>query len=460
MNESPLDDLPNPFAAVLQGDESQGRRGSRSRVQSASKHSSKSAASRGQRSKRSSFKLNLIRLAWIAVALGLLLTIVNRGPQFLANHLMRDFATLEAPKQRERMTQVASLGQAAIKPLVGQLASTSNENSDLAHSLLSEIQNSWITINPSDSRRRHQSLIEAIESIATHLNERQTALASRLVSQSLEVNRKETDRDGIYLVERCNEVLERLSIPHRVGPSVLDAEVMDPASPTRIAIRPKVLSQNQAIEELSLLDLAPIEEPSIVSSGSSTIILKSGSLNLTPLDQGEAVTLRDIGEELIVPVTETAHQVPMATEKPLIAPVAIQQVSSPPLTASPVESLVDESIYPLLHHAQSSLREAAEIELRSRGYQERELHLAAMAGSPQVEDRISLVDNLADLDETDPRPWLRRMLHDGHRDVRLRAISVIATMNDPDAMTVLRVRLAQEDDMTVAARLRRVLDLR
>jgi HEAT repeats len=460
MNESPLDDLPNPFASVLQSANPQSGSSRNSSTHNPARYASKTKSSRATRPKRSGFRSNLIRLAWIGVALVALLTLVNRGPQFLANHLMKDFASLESAKQHQRLMQVASLGQAGIKPLVDQLASPAYETSQLAHTLLSEIQNSWITLNPSDARKRHQMLVDSIESISAQLDERQTALASRLVTQSLEVSRKDTGEDGMYLARRCDEVLERLSIPQNAGPIALNAEALDPTLPARIAVQPKVIPGDETFEESSSNDPLSSDEPSIVSSGSSTIILKSGSLSLTPLDEDETISLRDINEELIVPVTETAHHVPPASEKPLVSPVSIQQVSSPPLTSSPVESLVDESIYPLLHHDQPSLREAAEIELRSRGYQERELHLAAMAGSPQIEDRIALVDHLANLDESDPRPWLRRMLHDGHRDVRLRAISVIATMNDPDAMTVLRLRLAQEGDTTVAARLRRVLDLR
>jgi hypothetical protein len=71
-----------------------------------------------------------------------------------------------------------------------------------------------------------------------------------------------------------------------------------------------------------------------------------------------------------------------------------------------------------------------------------------------------LIDAIARSQSIDPRPWLLMMLEDESRDVKLRVVSVLATMNDPGVSQRLRMHLIDEHDPTVAARIRRVLNLR
>jgi hypothetical protein len=73
---------------------------------------------------------------------------------------------------------------------------------------------------------------------------------------------------------------------------------------------------------------------------------------------------------------------------------------------------------------------------------------------------MQLVDAISRSSAIDPRPWLLMMLDDESRDVKLRVISVLATMNDPGVSQRLKMHLVDERDPTVAARIRRVLDLR
>ncbi len=59
-----------------------------------------------------------------------------------------------------------------------------------------------------------------------------------------------------------------------------------------------------------------------------------------------------------------------------------------------------------------------------------------------------------------PRPWLLLFLDDSDRDVRLRTVASLGSMDDPAIAVRLQTQLGDERDPAVASRIRRVLNLR
>lgn len=466
MNGPPIDDLPNPFAEVFaNADEGKAAKPTRSfgRVVAEPNRTGRHPGNR--------LGSLLKRLVLIAGGLALILTLANRGPGWLAAYLMKDFDGMTVTQQQNRLIQVASLGIAGIDPLVAQLPSADRQRSQLANTLLTDLQNTWITLDPDDRHRRHGRLVDSIDGLAEQLDDSQISMAVRLISQSRLAGVGHDGEEAAFLVRRCDDLLDRLTFSSRSGPSVLDDEVVDPRSPTRLVVRPRTI----AAEPVNSRDPGAtgngLQDPSAGRSDPPMRILRSGSGGLQPIAPDDPIVLKDIHHDATPAspkppqrMTDSPEVSPnvsvVSAPDPVTATKPVILASSPPISASPVETFVDESIFPILHHDDPSLREAAEIELRSRGYQSDDLHLAAMAGSPDVADRLALVDHLAGPEPVDPRPWLRRLLSDSHRDVRLRTISVIASIDDPNASSLLRLHLTSEQDPVVAARLRRILDLR
>jgi hypothetical protein len=127
---------------------------------------------------------------------------------------------------------------------------------------------------------------------------------------------------------------------------------------------------------------------------------------------------------------------------------------------SPLETFSDNSVIHWLASPHLALRERARAELISRGYGNTELAIATQIASGDTRTRLELIDAIARSGSIDPRPWLLMMLDDRSRDVKLRVISVLATMKDPSIDRRLQSHLMNESDPTVSARIRRVLDLR
>ena len=109
---------------------------------------------------------------------------------------------------------------------------------------------------------------------------------------------------------------------------------------------------------------------------------------------------------------------------------------------------------------EAGMRRKAKAELASRGYDESQIAVATQIASGDVMTRLALVDAIARSTEIDPRPWLYMMLEDTSREVKQRALSVLATMKDPQVDQRLQTQLARESDTTFAAQIRRVLQLR
>jgi hypothetical protein len=130
------------------------------------------------------------------------------------------------------------------------------------------------------------------------------------------------------------------------------------------------------------------------------------------------------------------------------------------LVDSPLQTYDDPSVMRWLVSDHATLREKAEAELSRRGYDQEALSIARQLAGADALGRMEMVETISRSDRVDPRPWLLMLLEDPSRDVRLRVISVMATMNDPAMTQRLRLQLVDERDPTVAARIRRVLKLR
>ncbi len=127
---------------------------------------------------------------------------------------------------------------------------------------------------------------------------------------------------------------------------------------------------------------------------------------------------------------------------------------------NPLSAFDTRSVIYSINSVRPNLRAAAERELRARGFTAGDLALAAQLVSPDASVRLSMISELPRRADVDPRQWLLWLAADTERDVRLEAISILGTMDDPAVKQALRELLKEERDTTVASRLRRVLGLR
>ncbi|MCG8648861.1 MAG: HEAT repeat domain-containing protein [Pirellulales bacterium] len=389
------------------------------------------------------------------VAIGMTITVVvgGRSPQWLADRLAGDFESLAPTEKQRRLIQFSELGQPGIEPLVRALVDSNPDVARSAYDLLRQAQNDWTVLPVPQRRQRHLALVQSIHEIAVPLPDDRTGWASALLQQSLSESVAQNDDVSRRLYQSANEALGQLSLSQRAGPSVLESGPLRPLVPQRMEVVAQPLPVANSDAGLGWTDWPPADQPGPVpqaesgdtpgtSSSGAPTVYRSSANRLKTLTPGEAVVLNPVPTP-----RETSFQ---ADD---ILPVTN-------LVDSPTETLEDRSVIDWLGSPHQVRREQAKLELIRRGYDGDQIQLASRIANGDVKTRIELIDAIARADRIDPRPWLLLLLDDSNRDVQMRAISVLATMKDPAVAQELKIRLVEQNDPIVAARLRRVLNLR
>lgn len=131
---------------------------------------------------------------------------------------------------------------------------------------------------------------------------------------------------------------------------------------------------------------------------------------------------------------------------------------SPELTViNGIEKRNLEGLLPLLTSAQTRIVQQALIELGRRGMTTSQLEIAMTLAQGDVEQRLKALETIAKDPNFDAIPWLAWMAGGADRTVRLRAIVLLGSMTDPDALRKLRILKSREPDGAIADKISQVL---
>ena len=408
----------------------------------------------------------------VAIMLGAVVAIGNYSRTWIADRLASDFDSLSVGEKQTRLVQLSELGIPGLDCITAALADPKDEVAQTAYELLRESQNSWTALDWSSATVRHRALVQAMNTVADQIPDDRTGLTISLLRQIIMESVEKRDPASVELYDLATESLARLSLSNSAGPSVLSDEPLDPREPIRIAVRSKPLPVSEA-DALEAWTDWPISENRLTSSESSqpvvnptpsasapqteqspppaepSVYRSSSSSKLRPLAESDTVVLQDINS---VP-----QQAP--TETTIVKRTSINTQTNY-LAETPLETYDTASVIHWMGSSQPALRERAKIELARRGFSEYQLQLATHMATSDVASRLEMVDAIGRSAIEDPRPWLAILLTDKDREVRLKTISVMATMNDREMNSRLQMRLSDERDPIVTARIRRVLNLR
>jgi hypothetical protein len=416
--------------------------------------------------------ISLVKLL-LLVALCLAVTVVvgSQSRRLVLHYLTRDLDSLSGAQKQARLKQIADLDLLGISPLALTLADNDVDVARTAFDLLRRTQSRWTVLDRDKRRVRQAALVDAIRSVAISLPDDRTGWGTSLLQPTIEATVDSRDQESRLLYQDAIRAMEMLSLSDRAGPSILNEERFAPVSNRPMIVRSKPLpvSAVQPVDQWT--DWPPPQDRLVARADASTqppseaamrrgsqaprgelaqlvtepatvYMSSSSSVALQPLQSGEPILLRDINEAL------------EADQQDLdIRPVAH-------LVDSPMETFDDKSVIYWLASPDPEFRRKSKLELMSRGYSETQIAIATQIASGDSMTKRGLIESLVRSPDIDPRPWLLMMLDDRSREVRLRVISVLATMNDRAVTQQLRIHLVDERDPIVAARIRRVLDVR
>ncbi len=446
-------DLPNPFALHLHG--------------SVKRNAGKPGSG------RQAFKTSLKFFSIVAILFGVTLAVGSYSKQWIVKQWMRDFESLQVAEKQQRLLQISELGLPAIDSLVHAMTDHQPEVARTAYELLLESQNTWTSLDWNTARKHHHAMVMALDTVSDSLAESRTGWSCGLLQQTIMESVQKSDQESQSLYNLATTTLSRMSLSDGARASVVDDARLDPKQPVRLAVRTKPLPVSEANTDNAWTGW-PDAEPAIISSGGSSqnasaaeqsppapSVYRSSASALKPVNPNESIVLNDVHDPRGMAPTSTDQA---STAPPSMAPSTASArspvVPTSFLTESPLETYTTESVIYWLGSEQANLRERAKNELQRRGFSKSQMEIATHIAAADVGSRIELVDTISRSSIDDPRPWLTLLLNDESREVRLRTISVIATMNDSAMNQKLRQRLVDERDPIVNAKIRGVLKLR
>jgi hypothetical protein len=134
-------------------------------------------------------------------------------------------------------------------------------------------------------------------------------------------------------------------------------------------------------------------------------------------------------------------------------PAAESPADAPPTEGPdnrPLAAREPLSVMYALQDSREQVRAAAHAELLRRGFSEVEVAVARRLTDPDPAERLALVGHLPQIAGIDPEPWLLWLCRDEDADVRLAALTLIATTGSRQLLRAVEPIARQDRDPRVA----------
>ena len=383
------------------------------------------------------------------VAIGL--AAASWGPMlgWLARHWQQQVETAQEDQTGVLFGKIASLGEIGISSLVRTLGSSRACAADDARRELDEKLRQWKSLDTQEASPHLASLAEALAETVSHVGPKARADAAELAEQILRRPLDPRVVDRAAVIAACEKVFRAAERDHRVP--------VDRAGPDTVADSERLLVDSAAtISELAHLpggDLGPRALPEASETPRGFAVDEPGSSlpgepeRFRHGERAQPLRAREppgpLGESGAAskPTAVASH----AGESPEPSPsrhktaVAARPTVDPNLPSDETLDLIRL----LRDEDPASVADAREA-LKRRGFTEVHLELGRQLFDPDAEARKRLVQLLPGLKSVDAEPWLLWLARDPDPGVRLAAITLMATGNDPVLLEQVE-RMARSD---------------
>ncbi|NOZ41504.1 MAG: HEAT repeat domain-containing protein [Planctomycetes bacterium] len=419
------------------------------------------------------------RLMKAVAATGLLLVVAwLAAPKFsnwrshhLADRLVERIAEAEDTQVKVPLRQLADLGETAIEPLVVAAASERAAVATIARQILDEKIAAWKLLDKDASNEAVATLAIAL---ATHLEKFGTTgklWAERIALTMIELSDRYPAWQTYVLLEHCSRILA--AVPPQ-GPSLRTLatrpEIGDfPARDQFSAPVPKLESLTRSSE--GSLEILTRLQPGIRQDTQNRLTLvtprrhEAGGSDSRPLDwlprQNSEAHLNpppfasDPPPKSLSQKTENATPEPTGSADSQVIDIPTPQDMA--TRADTLRRLSSDELLLRLHEANFYEAGIIRTVLGKRGFSEAEVALRQQLATPNANDRLRLVETVSQLPASTARRLLRWLLDDESGDVRLRALTALATTNAPDLGELARKLAISDQDPRVAKLASRLL---
>ncbi len=395
-----------------------------------------------------------LKVCLVAVcALSLTVVLASQSRRWLLYQMTSDYESLPSEAKSLRLIEISGLDELGVPFLVEQLANQDRFVARQAYDLLSENQNRWSMLSHLNCQSRHAALVGSLHDVADRLDVSRVGWVTSLLQPTIVEYVQHDDDESRALHLAATDLLARLTISSRPEDRIAS---LDPNEPQVVVVRSAPLSVEGSEETDAWSNWPPNPEPTDATAPVATPVSTDAIENETPSIYRSSAG--DSAAMTLVPTDPTTVNLrtfePPTPDMPVVVETAAHEMEAPLQTYN-----IRSVIYWLASTDQEQQRQA-ELELIRRGLDSHQIALARSLSLGSVENRLETVERISHDATIDPRPWLIWLLDDEHREVKLRAINILATIPDASIKELLRERISAESDPTVAARIRRVLELR
>ena len=339
----------------------------------------------------------------------------------------------ERPEVRQAAAdRLRDAGTAGIAPLVQALLDERQVVFDLTSETIDRALVEWQFLSARESHERLVTLAGELEACVKRLPAQRRFVARRWAEQIALRSSNARSSDTADLLANCETVLRQSTIQGEVAarpPSRPAANSSRrPATVSAIdlsAIEPNAFRDAQSPPQTSLPDSTIVDSTGSRPARAPTERASPGTKQASPSREPH---------RLVAPTAQ-----PITERRPAIADTPASRPAAKPAETEPnLSRLGDFEVMRKLHELRANLSEAAEKELRRRGYRTVDLPICQALTNPDPAIRLKLAEALPSLHSVNPRPWLLQLSQDENADVRQAAESILRTSGHPAMRRQLR----------------------
>ncbi len=347
-----------------------------------------------------------------------------RSPELTVEYWRRQLESVSESELPGVLEEVAELGDPGIAVLADALDSSREGVAHHAGEALQKLVDEWQSLAPTTAAPKLTLLVDALASRASNYEPESRKLAADLALRVLRwpIEGVSTgDRD--HLLSASVKVLQA------------DAPEEDTAR-TKVAEKPRQASASATLQQprfaknlpMSMKDLpfAPSPNESAPSSQPSK-----------PADAPRKLELStNVEPTPITPPAEpnTPASVSAGIDKGLSLQDSAVVTAGGRITAEELHQVPAIELFRLLWSGSTHGAATIEAEMSRRGYTPRQIEVGKGLTDPDPSQRQRWTELLPGLSGIDAKPWLLWLSRDPHPDVRLSAITLMATSNDPEML--------------------------
>ncbi len=381
------------------------------------------------------------RLLGVAVPLVFLITAVvavwgfqGQYAKIAAEHWRDQLERAPEDRVEAVVAQVAELDELGISILASALGSGRECVAQAAKSQLLEMMERWRGLAARDASARLAKLADSLRRSLPQYGPSAKADAAALAQSILRRPLERAAVDSVQVIEACDEILRECGSSEKTPPKTVAIRgISDVARDGEAEQNAKVVSRLTALPGGGLpIDDSPDELSKIDGAAPLKAVENPPELQ-APSEKRKP---RDIRSKSPQDVKATAMAPNQGNDDRVFL-------------AAPAIDLMKQ-----LSSTDESTAKRAEKELQRRGMSLTEIDVARQAFHPDPLVRKSLVERLPKMTNMDATTWLLQLGGDSNADVRLAALTILATTSDP-ALVRQAISMAERDD---EARVRRLAE--